>query len=210
MTSVPDRVMCRLVSRTRPPAGAEVPVRPPGAPTPGMVIPSHYRWCVGCGEDHPTGLHLRIIAGPTMEVHGNFHVSEHHQGAPGLAHGGVLTTALDEVLGSLNWLLGVPAVTARLAVDFLRPVPVTSNLQIHAWITGQVGRKIFTEAQGSLDDSGKAVLAVQATAVFVQVPIEHFLAHGNAADVDRAVADRARGGPQWRPLDGQGIVDVNP
>jgi acyl-coenzyme A thioesterase PaaI-like protein len=145
-----------------------------------------------------------------MEVHGDFQVSEHHQGAPGLAHGGVLTTALDEVLGSLNWLLGVPAVTARLAVDFRRPVPVTSNLHIHAWITGQVGRKIFTEAKGSLDSSGDVILAVQATAVFVQVPIEHFLAHGNAADVDRALADRAQGAPQWRPFDGQGSVDVNP
>lgn len=127
-----------------------------------------------------------------------------------MAHGGVLTTALDEVLGSLNWLLGMPAVTARLAVDFRRPVPVTSTLQIHAWITGQVGRRVFTEAQGTLATDGEGVLAVQATAVFVQVPIEHFLANGNATDVERAIEDRARGGPQWRPLDGQGSVDVSP
>ena len=33
-------------------------------------------------------------------------------------------TALDEALGALNWLLLVPAVTARLEVDFRRPVPV--------------------------------------------------------------------------------------
>jgi acyl-coenzyme A thioesterase PaaI-like protein len=202
--------VCRLVSRTRPPDGAQVPVRPAGAPKPGTAISSHYRWCVGCGADHPAGLHLQIVAGAGMEVFGDFQVGELHQGAPGLAHGGVLTTALDEVLGSLNWLLGVPAVTGRLNIEFRQPVPVTSKLRIHAWITGQVGRRVFTEAQGSYDRDGAAVLAVQASAVFVQVPIDHFLQHGNAADVERAIEDRARGGPQWRPLEGNGSVDVSP
>jgi len=118
-----------------------------------------------------------------------------HQGAPGLAHGGVLTAVLDEVLGSLNWLIGVPAVTARLEVDFRRPVPVGSELLLDARITGVHGRKVFMEAQARFADSS---VALSASAVFVSVPLEHFLVNGNADEVREALVDRAAGGPAWR------------
>ena len=116
---------------TAPPPDAVLPMRAPHAPPPGATIPSHYRWCFGCGTEHPTGLHMRITAGEGLTVVGDFLVTEHHQGAPGLAHGGLLTAAVDEILGSLNWLLAGPAVTGRLECDFRRPVPVGTRRR--AW-----------------------------------------------------------------------------
>ena len=65
---------------------------------------------------------MSITAGEGLTVSGDFTVTEHLQGAPGLAHGGLLTAAIDEILGSLNWLLAGPAVTGRLECDFRRPV----------------------------------------------------------------------------------------
>ena len=128
-----------------------------------------------------------------------------HQGAPGLAHGGLLTAVLDEVLGSLNWLIGLPAVTARLEVDFRQPVPVGSELLIDARITGVHGRKVYMEAQGRFPDG---TIALSAAAVFVSVPLEHFLTHGNADEVGEALRDRAAGGPAWRGADSG--FEVNP
>ena len=61
---------------------------------------------------------------------GSFTVTEHHQGAPGLAHGGVVAAAMDEAMGFLLWLLKTLAVTARIEVDFRRPVPVGSTLEL--------------------------------------------------------------------------------
>jgi hypothetical protein len=75
---------------TSPPSDAVLPLRSSNAPAPGEPIPSHYRWCFGCGSEHPTGLHMRITAREGLAVSGVFTVSEHHQGAPGLAHGGLL------------------------------------------------------------------------------------------------------------------------
>jgi len=198
-----------IVSRisTQPPDDAVVPERPGGAPAPGEVIPAHYRWCVGCGPDHPNGMHMRVTALDGLAVQGDFLVTEVHQGAPGLAHGGVISTAFDEVLGALNWLIGDPVVTARLEVNFKRPVPVGITLKIVARITGVKGRKVFTEAEGFLPDG---TLAATATALFVQVPMEHFLEHGQSDYVAQAVADRASGGPAWRPGAKKGSVDVNP
>ena len=177
---------------TEPPEDAVVPERHPDAPPPGEEMLSHFRFCFGCGVDHPTGLHLQVYAGEGLTTHSQFTVSEHHQGAPGLAHGGLLAAAFDEALGSLNWLLRRPAVTGRLETDFRRPVPVGSVLYIDAEVRGQAGRKVYTRARGALDAPDGPV-AVTAAALFVQVPLTHFTTHGRPEDVAQARADVAAG-----------------
>ncbi len=194
---------------TSPPVDAVIPLRAGNAPSPGTAIPSHYRWCFGCGSDHPTGLHMVMTAGEGLTVSGQFTVTEHLQGAPGLAHGGLLSAAIDEILGSLNWLLDGPAVTGRLECDFRRPVPVGTVLHIDAEVVGVKGRKVFTRAVGRLDNPSGPI-AITAAALFVRVPLQHFVDHGAAEHVQRAVDDRASGGPSWRPRGEVHQVELNP
>jgi len=188
------------------PMDEPLPERAANAPAEGEPIPSHYRWCFGCGGDHPTGLHMRLYAGVGLQTYGTFNVTDNHQGAPGLAHGGLLTTAMDEVLGSLNWLLATPAVTAHLECDFRRPVPVGSVLEMKAQVDGVRGRRVLMSSTALLN--GRP--AVTASAVFVQVPLEHFLDHGNAEQVQQAIRERGQRnqvtGPGVPPVD----VQVNP
>ena len=165
--------MSRIPS-TVPPEGAQIPPRHPKAPEPGTKIPSHFGHCFGCGELHPTGLHLVAHAGAGQNLTAVFTVTENHQGAPGLAHGGLLSLAFDEALGKLMWLLRSPAVTARLETDFIRPVPLGTTLFITAEITGQVNRKVYSAAVGRLG-SPDGEIAVRAAALFVIVPMSHFL-----------------------------------
>jgi acyl-coenzyme A thioesterase PaaI-like protein len=167
------------VASTTPPAGAVIPDRHPKSPATGSVIPSHFKHCFGCGELHPTGLHLVAHVGQGLDITAQFTVTENHQGAPGLAHGGLLSLAFDEALGKLMWLLRAPAVTARLETDFLRPVPMGSVLYISASITGQVGRKVYSEAIGRLDGP-EGDIAVRAASLFVIVPMKHFLENAPA------------------------------
>lgn len=186
---------------TTPPPGAGLPVRAADALAPGTELPSHYARCIGCGSEHPCGLHLRVRAAQGLAVVGVCAVGEHHQGAPGLAHGGMLVTVLDEVMGALNWLLMAPAVTGRVEVDFRAPVPVGTELHLRAWITGAAGRKVYCAAQGRLGGPAGPV-AVSSTGLFLQVPLEHFARHGNPADVARAA--RGSGEPK-RPW-----LEINP
>jgi predicted thioesterase len=72
------------------------------------------------------------------------------------------------------WLLRAPAVTARLETDFLKPVPIGTVLHISARITGQVNRKVYTEAVGRIGGSDGEI-AVRAAALYVIVPMKHFL-----------------------------------
>lgn len=162
------------VASTTPPEGAIVPSRHPKAPAIGSKIPSHFGHCFGCGDLHPTGLHLVAHAGEAADLTAEFTVTENHQGAPGLAHGGLLSLAFDEALGKLMWLIRSPAVTARLETDFLLPVPIGTTLHITAEITGQVNRKVYCKAEGRLD-SPDGPLAVKASALYVIVSMNHFM-----------------------------------
>src|SRR5262245_15764422 len=175
---------------SRPPverSEVSLPERHPEAPAPGDRISSHYNRCFGCGDDHPTGLHMHVMAGEGLTISAIFTVTEDHQGAPGLAHGGLLTAAFDEALGSLAWLLRKPMVTVRLETEFRRPVPVGTTLSIAAAAEKVVGRRIYTRADGRIGDPSGPV-AVRAAAIFVTVPIEHFVRYGRAEDVGAAVA----------------------
>lgn len=187
---------------TTPPEDAVVPERGRGAPEPGTEIPSHYRYCYGCGVDHDCGLHMRLFAGEGLTLTGEFTVSPLQQGAPGLAHGGLLGAAFDEVMGAANWLLMAPAVTARLEVDFAAPVPVGETLYLRAEVVAVQGRKVYTIASGHLGGPG-GVLATTARGLFLQVPLEHFTSNGSPEQVEQAAQDKA-GNPS-RPW-----LEINP
>jgi len=184
---------------TQPPVYAVPPTRHPDAPPPGTSLGSHYRQCFGCGPDHPTGLHLELTAGEGCTINAELTVTPHHQGAPGLAHGGLLAAAFDEALGTVTWLLRVPVVTVHLETDYRAPVPVGSVLSIEAECYAVAGRKIYSRAVGRLPAKQNATgggedagIAVEARGVFVSVPLEHFRAHGRAEDIEAFVASSDR------------------
>ncbi|MGH2711574.1 MAG: PaaI family thioesterase [Actinomycetota bacterium] len=119
-----------------------------------------------------------------FKVRGSFTVTEHHQGAPGLAHGGVISAAVDEGMGYLLWLVMSPAVTAHLEVDFRRPLPVGSTLELEGRVDGMDGRKIHASMEGRVD--GEVV--VEAKALYLKVGVEHFVPH--AERIGEQMADR--------------------
>ena len=78
---------------------------------------------MGCGPDNPHGLQLTAYRDGT-EVFADVTFDERHIGAPGLAHGGAIAAACDDVLGFTLWIAGTPAVTRSLTVEYLQPVPL--------------------------------------------------------------------------------------
>ncbi|WP_396913323.1 PaaI family thioesterase, partial [Mycolicibacterium sp.] len=86
-------------------------------------LPSHTTTCMGCGPDNPHGLRL-VVHRSGDAVYTDVTFDERHIGAPGLAHGGAVAAACDDVLGFTLWIAGTPAVTRTLTVEYLRPVPL--------------------------------------------------------------------------------------
>ncbi|WP_055593107.1 PaaI family thioesterase [Streptomyces hirsutus] len=175
-------------STLHPPADAVPPVRHPDAPAPGELLGAHYDQCFGCGGEQPHGLHIEARAGEGVSVTASFTVRPVHQGAPGLAHGGVLASALDETLGALSWLLRTIAVTGRLETDYVRPVPVDATLHLEAEVTAVAGRKIYSTATGRIGGPDGPV-AVRADALFIEVKIDHFVDHGREEEIQAAMDD---------------------
>ncbi|MCP2301574.1 PaaI family thioesterase [Actinokineospora globicatena] len=185
-----------------PPVAVEMPERHEDTPAPGTDLPPHYAYCFGCGDRQEDGLHLRASVGEGHRILSRFTVTEAHQGAPGLAHGGLLACAFDEALGTtVGNLLRRPAVTGRLETDFLRPVPVGTTLVIDAHLDGVAGRKVYVSAEGRIDSEDGPV-AVRARALFVLVEIKHFIDNGRAEDLRAVAADPS--------LLGSRPVELNP
>lgn len=168
-------------------------LRHPDTPPPGTVLGPHYVNCFGCGPEQEHGLHLQVVVGEGATITARFTVTSAHQGAPGLAHGGVLTAAFDEAMGALLWVVRRRAVTGHLETSFRRPVPVGSTLVIHAQCTGIEGRRIHTSATGHLDtDDGP--LAVSSKAMFVEVRPEHFTRYAQGLPQELLLERFAQGG----------------
>lgn len=173
-----------------PPADAEAPVREAQAPPPGQPLPVHNPACRGCA-DVPGSLRVESWAGEGVAVRSRVDVRPEHQGAPGLAHGGFVTAVFDECLGRAFQMVLQRAVTARLEVDFLHPVPVGTELWVHSGADAVAGRKIWIRGSAHLGAPDGPRVAV-GRGLFVAVGLDHFLTHGRAEDLEAigATADQ--------------------
>jgi acyl-coenzyme A thioesterase PaaI-like protein len=96
---------------------------------------------------------------------------EPHQGGPGIAHGGIVGAALDEACGLLATWHRFPTVTARIAIRYRKPAPISVPLLVSAHVTAERGRRI--EIAAELRDADE--LLAEAEGAFLHVPLEHFL-----------------------------------
>jgi acyl-coenzyme A thioesterase PaaI-like protein len=103
-------------------------------------------------------------------VRGEVTLDRRHEGAPGYAHGGAVSTILDDAVGMLLFVLERPAVTARLEVDFRAPAYTGRRFEVEAWVDRVDGRKLHLVSE--LRDEGE--LVAEAHALFLEVDTEHF------------------------------------
>lgn len=126
----------------------------------------HY--CFGCGRENPHGLKLSFYEAEDGGVWAPWTPVREHEGFSGIAHGGLITTVLDEVMGWAVYHRRIWAVTGTLDVRFRRPVPIGEPTHAFARIAAEHGRKI--EVTAELRDAGRQNLLADARAVFIRVP----------------------------------------
>jgi len=98
-------------------------------------------------------------------VHGRVRFGAPYCGPPNHVHGGMIAAILDELLGNVNVMNGLGAMTGTLTIRYRRPVPLFQELRLEGRQAGQDGRKVF--AEGSLW-LGETLLA-EAEGVFILV-----------------------------------------
>jgi uncharacterized protein (TIGR00369 family) len=129
--------------------------------------------CFGCGEDNPAGLQLKFFVDENKRVLCRVYLARQFQGPPGHVHGGIIATLLDEAMSKANRHRNIVAMTRHISVDYLRPVPLETDLVLEGWSETDAesarGRKHRCSAE--LRDTSGAVLAT-ATGTFIQVTEE--------------------------------------
>ena len=113
--------------------------------------------CFACGELNEHGLHLVLhtdATGCRTEVT----LDSRFQGWEGVVHGGILSTILDEVMGWSVIGRGTWGVTARMTVDFKRPVMVGRRVRAEGEVTSE-SRRIFRTAARIVDGESGEILA---------------------------------------------------
>lgn len=86
--------------------------------------------CIVCGRDNPIGLHMAFYDNDKDTVIGRCTPDERYQGYPGIMHGGILATMLDEVVGRVS-MVGDHhhfMMTVNLTVKYRHPVEVNTPL----------------------------------------------------------------------------------
>ncbi len=125
--------------------------------------------CFACGQLNAHGLRLALHF-EHRRCWTELVIPERFEGWEGLAHGGILSTILDEVMA---WALVEQdswGVTARMTVDFRRPVAVGTAIRAEGEIT-DARRRLF-RTQGRIVDLGTGALLVTAEGVYVAAPEE--------------------------------------
>jgi uncharacterized protein (TIGR00369 family) len=105
------------------------------------------RMCFVCGRQNPVGLKLQIYSDAERgEARATVTLSDAYQGYPGVVHGGIVATMLDEVSGRAVLIDSGPdslMVTLKLEVRYRKPTPTNTPLLV----VGTVARPGQSRAQ---------------------------------------------------------------
>ncbi len=129
---------------------------------------AHHDLCFGCGIANLFGLQLELER-DAGGVSGRFFMKQDHQGPPGVAHGGIVATALDEAMALLIHAEGIHALTRRLEIELLAPAPVGTFGLVSARIDTRDERRLQATAELRSREAGTERALARARGEFVLV-----------------------------------------
>lgn len=120
--------------------------------------------CFACGRQNPIGLKLDFFV-DNEDYITVFTPREEHQGYPGIMHGGLIATILDEVTARYVWAKGMIAFTASLDVRYKKGIPIGKPVTFKSRLIKKRGRFYQMEAKAILETG---VVAAEATAKIME------------------------------------------
>jgi acyl-coenzyme A thioesterase PaaI-like protein len=125
-----------------------------------------YQRCFACGAKNDSGLRM-VFRREGRRIGSELTADERHQGFPGVVHGGILATLLDETLSRTGALRRQWLVTGKLDLRFRSPAPLQTPLRVWAEITRE--RPGAIEAKGAVELQDGTVVA-DGRGMFLRTP----------------------------------------
>ena len=124
-----------------------------------------------------------------------------YEGPPSYVHGGMSALMMDQLLGAAAIGAGLWGMTARLELDYRRPVPLETRLLLRAAVSEAAGRKVVITGTIALAEAPGEPL-VEARGVFVTPRPER------SAEYFGSITDATgRHSPPGRPSDATAVTD---
>jgi acyl-coenzyme A thioesterase PaaI-like protein len=127
------------------------------------------RHCFVCGLENPVGLRLAFYSSGPGEAICDYVAPDHYQGYPGVVHGGIVASMLDEIVGRAAMADETERfmMTARLEIRYRQPVPVGTPLRLVGRLVSRRGRAAHATGQIVLPDG---TVGAEAEALLVDLP----------------------------------------
>jgi acyl-coenzyme A thioesterase PaaI-like protein len=120
--------------------------------------------CFVCGPDNKGGLRLKFRM-EGEECRSEYTPAADHIGYDNVVHGGLIYSALDDVMANWLFLQGERAVTARCEIRYRRVAEPGRELQLVSRLESKKGRMVKLSSQ-AIDAADQEVVA-EATATFL-------------------------------------------
>ncbi len=155
------------------------------------VKPLEANTCFGCGEDNPIGLKLNFDwDGTTART--RLVPRKEYEGWPGIIHGGIVYTLLDEAMAWVSRRLQMQSLTARADVKYCRPLRVGEEVNLTGTSVKITRKSIEAKAAITLDDG--TVVAEGTCTMLRMENMEDFIKFVEGAviwDLDGVLVDTA-------------------
>ena len=115
--------------------------------------------CFVCGSANPAGLHVTFARHGEQGCRAEYIAKSVHAGWPGLMHGGLLFTLMDEAVAWAVCYAGLRGVTAKAEVRFRRPATVGTRLVITGTIVDRARKAVRVRAEIRRTDEPAEVVA---------------------------------------------------
>jgi acyl-coenzyme A thioesterase PaaI-like protein len=112
--------------------------------------------CFACGQDNPIGLHIRFSVDDGVCT-GRFIPNQNHVGFSDTVHGGIVFSALDDVMANLLYLQNMKAYTAKCEIRYRKALRVGQEIILTSYIENERRRLITLKGEARLADSGELV-----------------------------------------------------
>ena len=134
------------------------------------------RWCFVCGVENPCGLKIRFFNEGHHRCMARIALGEQYQSYPGIVHGGILATILDETMGRAILAEGNEPreitderfmFTAKIEIRYRKTVPLNQEFVVRGRVDKDRGRLVMVSGEIVLGDG---TVAVEASATLADIP----------------------------------------
>jgi uncharacterized protein (TIGR00369 family) len=125
--------------------------------------------CFACGTENPIGLNLRFYR-LGEAVCTDITLGKNYEGWENMAHGGILSTLLDEVMSwTILYFKRILFVTRKMEVKYIKPVLIGVPLQVRGELI-KGGREDLITVKAEIRDENKVLC--KARGEFVELSME--------------------------------------